>query len=94
MFFLVSTILGLFGSSTIPEALRIKAMNFFNYTTIITLFDSEKILSGGTYIYGLLILLGIAIITYIIGIIRFDKKIYHYNYENSNVNWSFYNNLH
>ncbi len=74
MFFLVSTILGLFGSSTIPEALRIKAMNFFNYTTIITLFDSEKILSGGTYIYGLLILLGIAIITYIIGIIRFDKK--------------------
>lgn len=74
MFFLVSTILGLFGSDTIPEALRIKAMNFFNYTTIITLFDAEKILNGETYIFGLLILLGIALVTYTIGIIKFDKK--------------------
>lgn len=74
MFFLVATILGLFGSTTIPKALRIEAMNLFNYTTIITLFDAEKILTGGTYLYGVFILLGIAVITYVIGIIRFDKK--------------------
>ncbi|HHX79950.1 MAG TPA: hypothetical protein GX692_02680, partial [Acholeplasmataceae bacterium] len=74
MFFLVSTILGLFGSSSIPEALRINAMNFFNYTSIISLFDVTAIFEGGTYIYGFIILLGIAILTYAIGIIKFDKK--------------------
>lgn len=74
MFFLVSTILGLFGSSSIPEALRIEAMNFFNYTSIISLFDVTAIFEGGTYIYGFIILLGIAILTYAIGIIKFDKK--------------------
>ena len=74
MFFLVSTILGLFGSNTMPEAIRIKAMNYFNYTTIISLFDAEKVLNGGNYLPGILILLGIAIVTYTIGIIRFEKK--------------------
>ena len=74
MFFLVSTILGLFGSQTIPEAIRIEAMNLFNYTTIITLFDANAVLEGNSYIWGLLILLSIAIVTYTIGIFKFDKK--------------------
>lgn len=74
MFFLVSTILGLFGSNSIPEALRIEAMNFFNYTSIISLFNVNAILEGGTYIPGLIILLVVATITYTIGIIKFDKK--------------------
>lgn len=74
MFFLVSTILGLFGSGTVPQAMRIEAMNSFNYTTIISLFDTEAILDGGSSIYGILILLGIALITYTIGILKFEKK--------------------
>lgn len=74
MFFLVSTILGLFGSTGIPEALRIEAMDFFNYTSIISFFNVTAILEGGSYIWGLVILLVIAIITYTIGILKFDKK--------------------
>lgn len=74
MFFLVSTILGLFGSDSIPEALRIDAMNFFNYTSIISFFDVNAILEGGSFLGGLLILLLIGAVTYALGILIFDKK--------------------
>lgn len=74
MFFLVSTILGLFGSPSIPNAVKIDAMNIFNYTSIISLFDANAILEGRSFIYGFYILLGITVITYLIGIIKFDRK--------------------
>lgn len=74
MFFLVATILGMFGSTSIPAAMRIESMNLFNYMTIISFFDVTAILEGGTYISGFLILIAIAIVTYAIGIIIFDRK--------------------
>ena len=75
MFFLVATILGLFGSSVIPSAIRIDAMKYFNYVSIITLFDATSILGGTlTYLWKLAILIVIAIVTYTIGIYKFDKK--------------------
>ena len=75
MFFLVATILGLFGSSVIPSAIRIDAMKFFNYISIITLFDATSILAGTTtFIWKLAILVAIAVVCYTISIIKFDKK--------------------
>ena len=75
IFSLVCTILGLFGSTIVPSAMRINAMNFFNYLSIITLYDTVSIMSGAlSYLwkFGILLLIGIA--TFIIGIFRFDKK--------------------
>jgi len=75
MFFLVATILGLFGSQVIPSAIRIDAMKYFNYVSLITLFDATSILSGGlTYLWKFGILLVIAVVTYVISIKKFDKK--------------------
>lgn len=75
MFFLVSTILGLFGSEVIPSAIRIDAMNYFNYVSIISLFDTISIINGNlTFLWKWAILLLIAGVTYTIGIIKFNKK--------------------
>ena len=75
MFFLVATILGLFGSDVIPSAIRIDAMKCFNYVSIISLFDATSIISGNLcYLWKFAILLVIAIVTYTIGVIKFDKK--------------------
>ncbi|MGN1222803.1 MAG: ABC transporter permease subunit [Christensenellales bacterium] len=75
MFFLVATILGLFGSKVMPSAIRIEAMNYFNYVSIITLFDTMSIIDGTyTFIWKLAILLVIGIITYAIGVVKFNKK--------------------
>lgn len=75
IFSLVCTILGLFGSSVVPSAMRISAMDFFNYLSIITLFDTVSILDGGlSYLWKFGILLAIGVVTFIIGIFRFDKK--------------------
>ena len=75
IFFLVCTILGLFGSQIVPSAMRISAMNFFNYLSIITFFDTVSILGGTlSYLWKFGILAAIGIITFIIGVFRFDKK--------------------
>lgn len=75
IFSLVCTILGLFGSSVVPSAMRITQMNFFNYLSIITFFDTTDILSGSlAWLWKFGILLVIGIVTIIIGIFRFDKK--------------------
>ena len=75
IFCLVCTILGLFGSSVVPSAMRIGAMDFFNYLSIITFFDTVSIMSGTlAYLWKFAILLGIGIVTFIIGVFRFDKK--------------------
>ena len=75
MFFLVCAILGLFGEKVIPSAIRIEAMNKFNYCTIISLFNVNSILSGTTeYIKGFLILIAIGIVGFALGRAKFNKK--------------------
>lgn len=75
MFFLVATILGLFGSNVIPSAIRIEAMKYFNYVSILSLFDAMSILNGGkAYLWKFAILIAIGVAAYIIGIKKFDKK--------------------
>lgn len=75
IFSLVCTILGLFGSAVVPSAMRISAMNFFNYLSIITLFDTVSILDGTlSFLWKLAILAGIGLISIIVGVFRFDKK--------------------
>ena len=75
VFFLVSSILGLFGSEVMPLALRIDSMNFFNFLTIIRLFDVQSILDGTTTFYYLLIpLIAISVVTYVVGCVVFTKK--------------------
>lgn len=75
MYFLVATILGLFGSKSFPSMIRIDAMNFFNYTTIISLFDLSSIMSGGlVFLWKFAILLGIGIICFIVGTKKFETK--------------------
>lgn len=75
IFSLVCTILGLFGSAVVPSAMRISAMNFFNYLSVITFFDTVSILGGTlSYLWKFGILAAIGIVTFIIGVFRFDKK--------------------
>lgn len=75
MFFLVTTILGLFGSPVIPSVVRIAPLNYFNYVSIISLFDVIAILDGGLgWIYKTVILMVIGVVGYITGSIIFKKK--------------------
>lgn len=75
MFFLVATMLGLFGSEIIPSIIRMDALNMFNYVSIISLFDVVSILDGTlTFLWKFAILIAIGVICYIIAIKKFDKK--------------------
>jgi len=75
MFFLVATMLGLFGSPILPSIIRMDALNYFNYVSIITLFDPISILDGtGVFIWKFCILAAIGCVCYVIGSIRFRKK--------------------
>lgn len=75
MFFLVATMLGLFGSPVIPSVVRISALNNFNYVSIISLFDVVSILKGEyMWIWKVAILVLIGLVGYITGAIKFKKK--------------------
>jgi ABC-2 type transport system permease protein len=74
IFFLVSTILGLLGSPVIPSAIRIDALNFFNYFSLITLYDVIAILEGAFNYLNMAVLLSIGITTFTLGHIIFNKK--------------------
>lgn len=75
IFFLVCSILGLFGDKIMPSAIRIKAMNYFNYLTIISLFNVNSVLAEtNTYLIGIIILFVIGMVTYVIGIEKFIHK--------------------
>lgn len=75
MFFLVATMLGLFGSPVLPSIIRMDSLNYFNYLSIISLFDVLSILEG-TFVFWwkLIILVAIGVVCYIIGSIKFTKK--------------------
>jgi ABC-2 type transport system permease protein len=74
IFFLVSTILGLLGSPVIPSAIRIDALNIFNYFSLITLYDVNAILEGNIDYLNLSILLVVGVATFLLGHIIFTKK--------------------
>ena len=75
MFFLVATMLGLFGSHVLPSIVRMEALNAFNYVSIISLFDVVSILEGTTaFIWKWAILVAVGIACYVIGSIKFEKK--------------------
>ncbi len=75
MFFLVATMLGLFGSPVLPSIVRMKALNNFNYVSIISLFDVVSILEGTTaFLWKLGILLIIGLVLYIAGGAKFARK--------------------
>lgn len=75
MFFLVASMLGLFGSKIMPSVIRLSSLNFFNYVTIISFFDTSSILDGTTaFIWKWAILIGIGVKCYLIGSLRFQKK--------------------
>ncbi len=75
MFFLVATMLGLFGSPVVPSVVRMDALNGFNYVSIITLFDVVSIINGTLdWVWQIFILLAIGIAGFIIGSWKFKKK--------------------
>ncbi len=75
MFFLVATMLGLFGSPVIPSVVRISALNYFNYVSIISLFDVVSILNQTTtWIWKLAILVAVGLAGYILGSAKFKRK--------------------
>ncbi len=75
IFALVAAMLGLFGSPVIPSVVRLDALNYFNYATIISLFDVISIMEGTTvYLWKFAILAVAGIIGYIAGSKIFVKK--------------------
>lgn len=75
IFFLVATILGLFGSSVIPSVIRMEALNFFNCVSIISLFDVISILDGTlAFLWKFAILAVVGIVCYLVSFKRFKEK--------------------
>lgn len=75
IFALVAAMLGLFGSPIIPYVIRLTSLNYFNYATIISLFDVISIMDGtDAFVWKFAILAVSGIIGYIIGTLRFVKK--------------------
>lgn len=75
IFALVAAMLGLFGSSVIPSVVRLDTLNYFNYVSIISLFDVISIIDGtATFVWKFSILLILGLIGYILGSIKFTKK--------------------
>ncbi len=75
IFALVAAMLGLFGSPVIPSVVRLDSLNYFNYATIISLFDVISIMGGtATFLWKFAILAGLGIVGYIAGSLKFVKK--------------------
>lgn len=75
MFFLVATMLGLFGSTVLPSIVRLDALNFFNYVSIISLFDVESICAGTLdWLWKLAILFAVGIVCFVAGSRKFRRK--------------------
>ncbi len=75
IFALVAAMLGLFGSPVIPKVVRLDSLNYFNYTTIISLFDVVSIMDGTTaFVWKFVILAVAGIIGLVAGAFRFTKK--------------------
>lgn len=65
----------LLSSRVIPQVVRLDALNYFNYTTIISMFDVVSIMDGSvTFIWKFAILAALGIIGIIAGSVKFIKK--------------------
>lgn len=75
IFALVAAMLGLFGSPVIPKVVRLDSLNYFNYTTIISMFDVVSIMDGtAVFIWKFAILAALGLIGLIAGSLKFTKK--------------------
>lgn len=75
IFALVAAMLGLFGSPVIPKVVRLDSLNYFNYTTIISMFDVVSIMDGTTvFVWKFAILAALGLIGLIAGSVKFTKK--------------------
>ena len=75
IFALVASMLGLFGSPILPSIVRMSSLNYFNYVTVISLFDVASITAGTTvFVWKLAILVAAGLAGYIAGACRFVKK--------------------
>lgn len=75
IFALVAAMLGLFGSPVIPSVVRLDALNYFNYATVISLFDVISIIDGtSAFIWKIVVLAVIGIVGYVVGSLKFVKK--------------------
>lgn len=75
IFFLVATILGLFGSPIIPYVIRMESLKYFNYVSIISLFDVVSILDGTlTFLWKLAILIAVGTVCYAVAFKKFKEK--------------------
>lgn len=75
IFALVAAMLGLFGSPVIPKVVRLDSLNYFNYTTIISMFDVVSIMDGTTvFVWKFAILAALGLIGLIAGSLKFTKK--------------------
>ena len=75
IFALVAAMLGLFGSPVIPKVVRLDSLNYFNYTTIISMFDVVSIMDGTTvFVWKFAILAVMGLIGIIAGSLKFTKK--------------------
>ena len=81
VWFFLASLLGMFGSSNMVDmGMGVEALGIFNRLTLIGLYDINAIASVGSdpldtaFIWKLAVLAGIALICYIAGAIRFQKK--------------------
>lgn len=75
IFALVAAMLGLFGSPVIPKVVRLDSLNYFNYTTIISMFDVVSIMDGTTaFVWKFAILAVLGLIGLLAGSLKFTKK--------------------
>ncbi|MCL2742122.1 MAG: ABC transporter permease [Oscillospiraceae bacterium] len=75
MYFVVATIMGMFGSPEMPGLIRMDAMDAFNYTTITGFFDGSSILAGtADFVPKLAALAAIGLTCFAVGMVRFSRK--------------------
>ena len=81
VWFFLASLLGMFGSSNMVDmGMGVEALGIFNRLTLIGLYDIDAIATVGSdtldmaFIWKLAVLAGIALICYIDGAIRFQKK--------------------
>lgn len=75
IFALVAAMLGLFGSQVIPSVVRLDSLNYFNYVTIISLFDVVSVIhSDATFLWKFAILFAAGIVGYVCGSEKFVRK--------------------
>ncbi len=81
VWFFLASLLGMFGSeSMVNSGMGVEELGRFNYMTLIGLFDIKALATVGTdavdttFVWKLAVLLGVAVVCYTVGAVRFSKK--------------------